>query len=260
MPTLEAAKPEASSARANASAALGPTIELKPACAPSIVSTSPAPEPWNSDAAMISIDMLMMPGDAHRDRHVDPLEAQQPAALALVARRGPALGERRMQVDHVRHHGGAEDAGGQQQRVGALEARDEAAGDPGGVVRDHQRVDQEAEQDHAEHPGDHDLEPPVAARLQAEQPERDDGGDETGGQQRHAEQQVERDRRADELREVGRHRDQLRLDPQAERDRPREPLAAQLGEAAPVAMPTFADRSWISIAIRFAPRITHSSR
>ena len=44
----------------------------------------------------------------------------------------------------------------------------------GGVVRDQQRVDQEAEQDHAEHAGDHDLERPVAAGLQAEQRERDD--------------------------------------------------------------------------------------
>ena len=50
---------------------------------------------------------------------------------------------------------------------------------------------------------------------------------------RHAEQQVERDRRADELGQVGRHRDELGLDPQAPGDRPREVLAAQLGQVAP---------------------------
>ena len=32
------------------------------------------------------------------------------------------------------------------------------------------------------------------------------------------------------------------------------------GRLRPVAMPTFADRFWISIAIRLAARITHSSR
>ena len=45
-----------------------------------------APEPWNSDAAMTSIDMLITPGDAHRDQHVDALEAEDPAALGVVAR------------------------------------------------------------------------------------------------------------------------------------------------------------------------------
>ena len=32
------------------------------------------------------------------------------------------------------------------------------------------------------------------------------------------------------------------------------------GRFLPVAMPIFADRFWISIAMRFAARITHSSR
>ena len=47
----------------------------------------------------------------------------------------------------------------------------------------------------------------VAARLQREDRERDDRGDQAGGERRHAEEQVERDRRADELGEVGRDRD-----------------------------------------------------
>jgi hypothetical protein len=37
---------------------------------------------------------------------------------------------------------------------------------------------------------------------------------------------------ADELRDVGRHRDQLGLHPQADRDPSREALAAHLGEVA----------------------------
>ena len=79
-------------------------------------------------------------------------------------------------------------------------------------------------------PDDHELEAPVAAALEREDRERDDGRDQPGVEQRHAEQQVQRDRRADELGEVGRHGDQLGLDPEADRDRPREVLAAQLGQ------------------------------
>ena len=104
---------------------------------------------------------------------------------------------------------------------------------PAASWRDQQCVDEKAEQDHAEHARDHDLEAPVAARLEREQREGDHGGDESGGQQRQPEQQVERDRRPDELRQVGRHRDHLGLDPEADRDAPREVLAAQLGQAAP---------------------------
>ena len=77
-----------------------------------------------------------------------------------------------------------------------------------------------------------DLEAPVAAALQREDREGDDGGHEAGGEQRDAEEQVQRDRRADELGEVGRHRDELGLDPQAPGDGAREVLAAQLGQVA----------------------------
>ena len=58
---------------------------------------------------------------------VDALEAQQLAALGVVARPDAVLGQRRVQVDDVRHHRRAEDAGGQQHAVGPVEARDEAA-------------------------------------------------------------------------------------------------------------------------------------
>jgi hypothetical protein len=47
-----------------------------------------------------------------------------------------------------------------------------------------------------------------------------------------AEEQVERDRRPDELRQVGGDRDRLGLHPQPPGDRPREALAAQLRQVA----------------------------
>ena len=171
--------------------------------------------------------------DAHRDAHVDALEVQQPLALAVVARRDAPLRERRVQVDDVRHHGGAEDAGGEQHRVGPGEARDEALGGLAGIEADAQRVVEEAEDDEAEQAGDDGLEAPVALGLQPEDRERDDGGDEAGLEERHVEEQVQRDGGADELGEVGRHGDQLGLDPQPPGDRPREVIAAQLGEVAP---------------------------
>ena len=125
--------------------------------------------------------------DQHR--HVD--EAGEPIAIVTSMRlkrsssrrsassRGliAVLGQRRVQVDDVRHHGRAEDAGGQQDRVAAVEVRDEALGGLAGVEADPQRVVEEAEQDHAEEADDRQLEAPVAAALQAEDREGDDGGD-----------------------------------------------------------------------------------
>ena len=76
-----------------------------------------------------------------------------------------------------------------------------------------------------------------------------------------AEEQVEADRRAEELGEVGRHRDRLRLHPERERRRRRENRSRQTsGRLRPVAMPSFAESVWISIASRFAATITQTSR
>jgi hypothetical protein len=127
-----------------------------------------------------------------------------------------------------RHDRRAEDAGRQQDRVAAVEVRDEALGRLARVEADPQRVVQEAEQDDREEPEDRQLEAPVAAVLQAEDREGDDGGDQPRGQQRDVEEQVQGDGRADELGQIGRHRDQLGLHPQPVRHPSREVLAAQL--------------------------------
>ena len=132
----------------------------------------------------------------------------------------------------MRHHGRAEDADGEQHAVGAGEVRDQPAGDAARVDVRPAAGRRGSRADDAEQAGDRQLEAPVAARLQREDAERDDGGDQAGGERRHAEQQVERDRRADELRQVGGDRDHLRLHPQAPGHRAREVLAAQLGQAA----------------------------
>ena len=94
--------------------------------------------------------MLTSPASAHRDRHVDAVEAQQLAALVVVARLDALLRQRRVQVDHVRHHRRAEDAGGEQHRVGAVEAAARSPQRVAGVEADAQRVVEEAQQDDAE--------------------------------------------------------------------------------------------------------------
>ena len=133
----------------------------------------------------------------------------------------------------MRHHGRAQDAGGEQDRSRAVEAGHEAAQHAARVGTDVQRVVKEAQQDHPQEARDRELEAAVAPGLQPEDREGDDAGDQPRGEQRHAEQEVERDRGAHELRQVGGHRDQLRLDPQAPGHRTREVLPAQLGQVAP---------------------------
>ena len=57
--------------------------------------------------------------------------------------------------------------------------------------------------------------------------------DDRGRKQRQAGQQVDADRGAEELGEVGRHRDRLGLEPEQERGASRELLAAHLRQVAP---------------------------
>jgi len=83
-----------------------------------------------------------------RRRSTSGIDAKLEAALAVVGGRHAPLGQRRVQVDHMGHDRGAEDAGGQQDALGSREARDEAGGHRAGVGADAQRVVEEAEQDH----------------------------------------------------------------------------------------------------------------
>ncbi len=143
----------------------------------------------------------------------------------------PSFGQLRVQVDHVRHHGRADDADRQIQLIGAAQARDQPL--QRGVCRgaDLQRLVQKAREHDSEQTRDRELEATVAASLQLEDRERDHGRDQPGGQERHIEQQVEPDRRAQELGQVGRHRDQLGLDPQPPARPARESRPAQLRQA-----------------------------
>ena len=107
---------------------------------------------------------------------------------------------------------------------------------------------------------DHRLERPEAEPLQAEDRERGDAGDERRREERDPEEEVHAERGAEELGEVGRDRDRLRLQPEPDRRPAREAGRGRPpARLRPVAMPSFADSVWISIAIRFEATITQTS-
>ena len=170
------------------------------------------------------------PGDAQGDDHVDPLEAQHAPALVVVSAGHAPARQRRVQVDHVRHHRRADDPDRQVQRVGPAQARYQTAQR---IVRggaDAQHLIQEAGEDDPQQRGDRKLEAPEPACLKGQDRERDHARDQPGRQQRHAEEQVQPERRAEELGDVGGHRHDLRLHPHAPRDRPRVAGTDLLGQ------------------------------
>jgi hypothetical protein len=65
-------------------------------------------------------------GQAQSHQHVQLLEPEQAMAAAFVAAGRAVLGQGRMQVDDMRHHGGAENPGRQVQRARAIEAGHQA--------------------------------------------------------------------------------------------------------------------------------------
>ncbi len=170
------------------------------------------------------------PGDDHGDDHVDALEAEEALLLARVLPHDAALRQRRVEVDHVRHHRRAEDPGGEQHALRAVEARDQTRRRPGRARPGVEHLEGEAREDHADEAGDHRLELPEALGLERKDPERRHAGDEACREERDAEQEVEAERGADELGEVGGHRDHLGLQPEEERRAAAEARTADLGQ------------------------------
>ena len=148
-------------------------------------------------------------------------------------RREPVAGQRAVRVDRVRHDRRAEDGCRQQHRSGALEARNQPADDAAGVGRGEEHAEREADRDDREQPDHHELERPRAPPgLHQQQDDRDRSGDDAAPQQRDAEEQVQRDGSADDLGDVGRHRDELGLQPvRASRPRAADAAAEHLGQA-----------------------------
>ena len=111
-----------------------------------------------------------------------------------------------------------------------------------------------------EQPGDRGLEAAVAARLEPQDREGHDRGDQPADEKRDAEQQVERDRGAHELGQVGGHGDQLGLDPETDRGPAREVLAAELGQVLAGGDPDLGRQVLDQHRHQVGRETTHSSR
>ena len=153
--------------------------------------------------------------EAERDHHVEPLEAQHATALGVVAAANTTVGQRGVQIDHVRHHRGPDDADGEKQCARAGEAREQTAQRAVNGRPDAQRLIQKAEKDDPQQRRDRQLEAAEAAPLQLENRKRNHPRDQAGRQERHTEQQVQPQRGTEKLGDVRRHRDQLGLHPHA---------------------------------------------
>src|SRR5947207_10101929 len=78
--------------------------------------------------------------------------------------------------------------------------------------------------DHEDEGGDHGFERAETVALEREDGEGDDARDDRGRKERHSEQEMDPHGRSQELSEVGRHSDQLGLDPESDRRALRESL------------------------------------
>ncbi len=171
-----------------------------------------------------------------RHRRVD---RREPDRLALVLGQVAVfagLHDRRVQVEVVRHHGRAEDADRDVEHVGVaqdLGARDEAERDAAQRRTGEPELDRERPGDQRDQRDDQRLDVAEAAVLQEQHDQHVEGGQADAPDQRQAEQQVEGDRRADDLRQIARRDRDLAQQPQDQDDRTGVAVAAGLGEIAP---------------------------
>ena len=140
-----------------------------------------------------------------------------------------------MQVEVVGHDRRADDAERQVEhvRVGDdLRRRREAANHLPPIGIGHGDLHDEADGDDAEQRDDEGLDPTEALVLQIKDQEHVGGGDDDADLQRNPEQQVEADRRPDDLRQIGGADGDLGQEPERVGKRPRIGVAAGLGEVA----------------------------
>jgi len=96
-------------------------------------------------------------GDRHRDDHIDAPEAVDPPALQVSLALDPMLGERRVEVDDMRHHGGAEDPDREIDTARSNEARNETSRGSRRRGPGEQDLEREGEHDRRDQPRDHRL-------------------------------------------------------------------------------------------------------
>jgi hypothetical protein len=155
-----------------------------------------------------------------------------PAMARAATTSRPVPGQGRVDVDGVRHDGGAEHAGGQQDGVRALEAGHEPGEGCPRIGRADEQPGQEADGEDAEQEHDDEFEGPLLLPgLHREQEHRhraDYHGTQGEGE---AEQQVQRERPTHHLGEVGGGGHDFGLQPEGAAPERPEPLAQDLRQA-----------------------------
>ena len=166
-------------------------------------------------------------GDGKRNDHFAVGEAQNFSPLGVVAYRHPRLRQAGMQIDRVRHDGGADDADRQQQRLGIGDfRRDQMIRRRRPVDRRNEHFEEIAKADHADDRADDQFERPEAVAFEHQQAVGHDRGHAHAGYQRHVEQQRQADGAAEKLGEIGRHGGNLADHPHRQHHRTRKMIAA----------------------------------
>ena len=176
-------------------------------------------------------------GGVHQQRAVqghggiDQVEAAGGAPFGGRGSDAAGLHQRGMQVEIVRHHGGAQDADGHIEAV-VIEARDQAGDHFRGRRFGQQNLDEEADADQRDQAEDESFELADAVVLQDEDEQRIAGGDEDADEQRDVEEQVEADGGAQHLGQVAGGDGDFPEHPERVRHGARIGFAAGLGQIA----------------------------
>ena len=132
----------------------------------------------------------------------------------------------------MRHHGGTQNRGGHQHRIGALEAWDQAPHHRCGIRRGHEQARDEPEGDDQQHHDDDPFE--RGLRPAALEPQHHRGGradHQAADEQRQAKQQIKGDSAADHLGQIRGDGDDLRLHEKHEPSRVAHTLPQQFRQA-----------------------------
>src|SRR5215217_2818984 len=132
------------------------------------------------------------PRDGHCDDHVDQLEAEDPTPLLLRLSDDPALRERRVKIDYVRHDRGPEYPRRQKHALGPGEPGREEPGEyPVGLGLGVEHLEGEGYDDDPDHGGDDRFQRPETPPLQLEYSESPHRREQAGREEWYPEEQVE---------------------------------------------------------------------
>ena len=165
--------------------------------------------------ARCSADLHM----AQRHHGVDQVVAHGLGFGRVVAVDAPRLHQRGVQVQVVRHHGGANDADGHHQ-AGAVQTRHEAGCHVGPNRPCQQHLNRQASTNRHHQGGDQSFKFADAIALQQDDQHHVNPGDQRTPGQRNAKQQVERNRAAQQLSQITGHDGGFTQHPQGQHHRP----------------------------------------